>query len=72
MYHKALPDFIVAVKSVTKNNIHYHSLPVSVSLRLFTVGEDSRKVELLWENFYHQRCVLSVASYSLEDPQGKQ
>ncbi|MCJ8734808.1 hypothetical protein PDJAM_G00239600 [Pangasius djambal] len=42
------------------------------AVRLFTVREDSRKVELLWENFYHQRCVLSVASYSLEDPQGKQ
>ncbi|XP_017323749.2 WD repeat-containing protein 6 isoform X3 [Ictalurus punctatus] len=42
------------------------------AVRLFTVGEDSRKVELLWENFYHQRCVLSLASYSLEDPQGKQ
>lgn len=70
--YKAVPDFIVAVQSVTKNNRHYHSLSLSVCLRLFSVGEDSKKVELLWENFYHQRCVLSVASYSLEDPQGKQ
>ncbi|KAI5610329.1 WD repeat-containing protein 6 [Silurus asotus] len=42
------------------------------AVRLFTVREESRKVELVWENFYHQRCVLSVASYSFEDPQGKQ
>ncbi|KAK2841263.1 hypothetical protein Q7C36_012842 [Tachysurus vachellii] len=42
------------------------------AVRIFTVGEDSRKVELLWENFYHQRCVLTVASYSFEDLQGKQ
>ncbi|XP_049341555.1 WD repeat-containing protein 6 isoform X2 [Astyanax mexicanus] len=42
------------------------------AVRIFSVGEDSRKVELLWESFYHQRCVLSVASYSLEDIYGKQ
>uniref|UniRef100_W5LJY3 tRNA (34-2'-O)-methyltransferase regulator WDR6 n=1 Tax=Astyanax mexicanus TaxID=7994 RepID=W5LJY3_ASTMX len=41
------------------------------AVRIFSVGEDSRKVELLWESFYHQRCVLSVASYSLEDIYGK-
>ncbi|XP_072537657.1 tRNA (34-2'-O)-methyltransferase regulator WDR6 isoform X2 [Salminus brasiliensis] len=41
------------------------------AVRLFNVGEDSRKVELQWESFYHQRCVLSVASYSLMDVHGK-
>ncbi|XP_026863401.2 WD repeat-containing protein 6 [Electrophorus electricus] len=41
------------------------------ALRLFSVKEDCRKIELLWETFYHQRCVLSVASYRLEDAQGQ-
>ncbi|XP_017578708.1 WD repeat-containing protein 6 [Pygocentrus nattereri] len=42
------------------------------AVRLFTLAKDSKKIELLWETFYHQRCVLSVASYSLEDLHGKQ
>ncbi|KAK3540294.1 hypothetical protein QTP70_029608 [Hemibagrus guttatus] len=58
--------------------VHEHTEEILLTLacsdgavRLFTVGEGRRKVELLWENFYHQRCVLTVASYNLEGPQGK-
>ncbi|KAM3618800.1 uncharacterized protein V6R79_025090 [Siganus canaliculatus] len=40
------------------------------ALRLFTVSEDKHQIELLWETFHHQRCVLSVASCSLEDGKG--
>ncbi|KAI4874539.1 hypothetical protein NFI96_029014 [Prochilodus magdalenae] len=42
------------------------------AVRLFTLMKDSRKIELLWESFYHQRCVLSVTSCSVEDLYGKQ
>ncbi|XP_062855151.1 WD repeat-containing protein 6 [Trichomycterus rosablanca] len=41
------------------------------AVRLFSVREDSRTVELLWESFHHQRCVLSAASCRVADPQGK-
>ncbi|XP_065817457.1 WD repeat-containing protein 6 [Labrus bergylta] len=40
------------------------------AIRLFSVIEGKRQIELLWETFYHQRCVLSVAPCSLEDRQG--
>ncbi|XP_066499884.1 WD repeat-containing protein 6 isoform X2 [Hoplias malabaricus] len=42
------------------------------AVRIFTLREDNKKMELLWESFYHKRCVLSVASCSLEDQHGKQ
>ncbi|KAL4645967.1 WD repeat-containing protein 6 [Arapaima gigas] len=41
-------------------------------LRLFSVSETDRKVQLLWECSYHQRCVLSIASCCLEDPKGNE
>ncbi|KAI3357252.1 hypothetical protein L3Q82_015701 [Scortum barcoo] len=37
------------------------------ALRLFSVSEVKRHIDLLWETLYHQRCVLSVATCSLED-----
>ncbi|XP_052419470.1 WD repeat-containing protein 6 [Carassius gibelio] len=37
------------------------------AVRLFSVTESSSSVDMLWECFYHQRCVLSVATYKLED-----
>ncbi|KAM9785654.1 tRNA (34-2'-O)-methyltransferase regulator WDR6 [Neosynchiropus ocellatus] len=40
------------------------------AIRLFSICEAQRKVHLLWETFHHQRCVLSVATCSLEDGQG--
>uniref|UniRef100_UPI0037E7D2A2 tRNA (34-2'-O)-methyltransferase regulator WDR6 n=1 Tax=Semicossyphus pulcher TaxID=241346 RepID=UPI0037E7D2A2 len=40
------------------------------ALRLFSVSEVKRQIDLLWEAFYHQRCVLSVATCSLEDGKG--
>ncbi|XP_034551139.1 WD repeat-containing protein 6 [Notolabrus celidotus] len=40
------------------------------ALRFFSVSEVKRQIDLLWETFYHQRCVLSVATCSLEDSQG--
>ncbi|XP_051280422.1 WD repeat-containing protein 6 [Dicentrarchus labrax] len=40
------------------------------ALRLFSVSEVKCQIELLWETFYHQRCVLSVAACSLEDGKG--
>nr|XP_023691042.1 WD repeat-containing protein 6 [Paramormyrops kingsleyae] len=42
------------------------------ALRLFSLTETSGRFQLLWETFYHQRCVLSVATYLLKDPQGCQ
>ncbi|XP_065103166.1 tRNA (34-2'-O)-methyltransferase regulator WDR6 [Paramisgurnus dabryanus] len=41
------------------------------AVRLFSVIESSRRIEMLWECFYHKRCVLSVATYMLEDSKGK-
>uniref|UniRef100_A0A673HGX0 tRNA (34-2'-O)-methyltransferase regulator WDR6 n=1 Tax=Sinocyclocheilus rhinocerous TaxID=307959 RepID=A0A673HGX0_9TELE len=41
------------------------------AVRLFCVTESSRSVDMLWESFYHQRCVLSVATYKLEDSQDR-
>ncbi|XP_056319511.1 LOW QUALITY PROTEIN: WD repeat-containing protein 6 [Danio aesculapii] len=41
------------------------------AVRLLSVNESSRSVDVLWECFYHQRCVLSVATYKLEDSQGR-
>ncbi|XP_040008393.1 WD repeat-containing protein 6 [Xiphias gladius] len=41
------------------------------AVRLFSVSEVKRQVDSLWETFYHQRCVLSVATCSLEDGKGK-
>lgn len=38
--------------------------------RLFSVSDVKRQIDLLWETFYHQRCVLSVATCSLEDGTG--
>ncbi|XP_071331330.1 tRNA (34-2'-O)-methyltransferase regulator WDR6 [Trachinotus anak] len=40
------------------------------AVRLFSVREVERQIDLLWETFYHQRCVLSVATCSLEDGEG--
>ncbi|TRY66844.1 hypothetical protein DNTS_033019 [Danionella cerebrum] len=40
------------------------------AVRLLSVVESSRSVDILWECFYHQRCVLSVATYAQEDTQG--
>ncbi|CAK6972916.1 WD repeat-containing protein 6 [Scomber scombrus] len=40
------------------------------AVRLFSVSEVKHQIVLLWENFYHQRCVLSVATCSLEDGKG--
>ncbi|XP_029290941.1 LOW QUALITY PROTEIN: WD repeat-containing protein 6-like [Cottoperca gobio] len=40
------------------------------ALRLFSVSEVKHQIDLLWEMFYHQRCVLSVAACSLEDGKG--
>ncbi|KAM9350552.1 tRNA (34-2'-O)-methyltransferase regulator WDR6 [Symphorus nematophorus] len=40
------------------------------ALRLFSVSEVTRQIDLLWETFCHQRCVLSVATCSLEDGKG--
>ncbi|XP_028309939.1 tRNA (34-2'-O)-methyltransferase regulator WDR6 [Gouania willdenowi] len=37
------------------------------AVRLFSVNEVKGQMDLLWESFYHQRCVLSVASCCLED-----
>ncbi|XP_051508507.1 WD repeat-containing protein 6 [Myxocyprinus asiaticus] len=42
------------------------------AVRLFSVTESSRRVEMRWECFYHQRCVLSIATYKLEDTNCKQ
>ncbi|XP_038579333.1 WD repeat-containing protein 6 [Micropterus salmoides] len=41
------------------------------ALRLFSVSDVKCQIDLLWETFYHQRCVLSVASCSLEDGKGR-
>uniref|UniRef100_A0A3B4UVC7 tRNA (34-2'-O)-methyltransferase regulator WDR6 n=1 Tax=Seriola dumerili TaxID=41447 RepID=A0A3B4UVC7_SERDU len=40
------------------------------AVRLFSVSEVRRHIDLLWETFHHQRCVLSVATCSLEDGTG--
>ncbi|CAN9515743.1 unnamed protein product [Ophioblennius macclurei] len=40
------------------------------AVRLFSLNEDKRQIDLLWETFHHQRCVLSVATCSLEDDRG--
>ncbi|XP_074537133.1 tRNA (34-2'-O)-methyltransferase regulator WDR6 [Halichoeres trimaculatus] len=40
------------------------------ALRLFSVSEVKHQIDLLLETFYHQRCVLSVATCSLEDRKG--
>ncbi|KAG9340302.1 hypothetical protein JZ751_021749 [Albula glossodonta] len=40
------------------------------AVRVFSVSEEDNKFQLLWESFYHQRCVLSVASCCLQDRQG--
>ncbi|KAM8862627.1 tRNA (34-2'-O)-methyltransferase regulator WDR6 [Spinachia spinachia] len=37
------------------------------AVRLFSVSEVKHQIDLLWETFYHQRCVLSVAACSLQD-----
>ncbi|TSO77718.1 WD repeat-containing protein 6 [Bagarius yarrelli] len=55
-----------------KRRNRHKTVKMDPETRIFTVKEDSKKVVLVWENFYHQRCVLSVASHRLEDPQGKQ
>uniref|UniRef100_A0A3P9HUA1 tRNA (34-2'-O)-methyltransferase regulator WDR6 n=1 Tax=Oryzias latipes TaxID=8090 RepID=A0A3P9HUA1_ORYLA len=36
------------------------------AVRLFSVTESKNHIELLWETCHHQRCVLSVATCSLE------
>ncbi|XP_024149465.1 WD repeat-containing protein 6 [Oryzias melastigma] len=36
------------------------------AVRLFSVTESKNRIDLLWETFHHQRCVLSVATCSLE------
>ncbi|XP_047453068.1 WD repeat-containing protein 6 [Mugil cephalus] len=40
------------------------------AVRLFSVSEVKCRIDLLWETFHHQRCVLSVATCSLEDDEG--
>uniref|UniRef100_A0A3B5L1F6 tRNA (34-2'-O)-methyltransferase regulator WDR6 n=1 Tax=Xiphophorus couchianus TaxID=32473 RepID=A0A3B5L1F6_9TELE len=40
------------------------------ALRLFSVNEGENQIDLLWETFYHQRCVLCVATCSLQDDKG--
>ncbi|XP_060931510.1 WD repeat-containing protein 6 [Limanda limanda] len=40
------------------------------AVRLFSVNEGKDRIDLLWETFHHQRCVLSVATCSLEDGKG--
>ncbi|XP_077575886.1 tRNA (34-2'-O)-methyltransferase regulator WDR6 isoform X1 [Stigmatopora nigra] len=40
------------------------------AVRLFSFSECKRQIDLLWETFYHQRCVLSVATCSLQDGKG--
>ncbi|KAK7884616.1 hypothetical protein WMY93_027739 [Mugilogobius chulae] len=40
------------------------------AVRLFSVSEVNRHIDLLWESFYHQRCVLSVSTCCLRDTQG--
>ncbi|XP_054624335.1 WD repeat-containing protein 6 isoform X2 [Dunckerocampus dactyliophorus] len=40
------------------------------AVRLFSVSESKHQIDLLWETFHHQRCVLSVATCSLEDGKG--
>ncbi|XP_075995101.1 tRNA (34-2'-O)-methyltransferase regulator WDR6 [Genypterus blacodes] len=40
------------------------------AVRLFSLSEVKGHIDLLWESFHHQRCVLSVATCSLEDGQG--
>ncbi|KAI1892194.1 hypothetical protein AGOR_G00130810 [Albula goreensis] len=40
------------------------------AVRVFSVSEEDNKFQLLWESFYHQRCVLSVAPCCLQDRQG--
>ncbi|XP_035991107.1 WD repeat-containing protein 6 [Fundulus heteroclitus] len=40
------------------------------ALRLFSVSEAESLIDLLWETFYHQRCVLCVATCSLQDDKG--
>lgn len=40
------------------------------AIRLFSVNEENRHIEMLCESFHHQRCVLSVATCCLEDTQG--
>lgn len=42
----------------------------TVFSRLLSISEVKHQIELLWETFYHQRCVLSVAACSLEDSTG--
>ncbi|XP_029974317.1 tRNA (34-2'-O)-methyltransferase regulator WDR6 isoform X2 [Salarias fasciatus] len=40
------------------------------AIRLLSVSEGKRQIDLLWETFHHQRCVLSVATCNLEDDKG--
>ncbi|XP_047233792.1 WD repeat-containing protein 6 [Girardinichthys multiradiatus] len=40
------------------------------ALRLFSVSEAENQIDLLWETFFHQRCVLCVATCSLQDGKG--
>ncbi|KAG5837850.1 hypothetical protein ANANG_G00217400 [Anguilla anguilla] len=40
------------------------------AVRVFSVSEVDRKFQLLWESFYHQRCVLSLAPCWMEDRLG--
>ncbi|KAJ3586980.1 hypothetical protein NHX12_013371 [Muraenolepis orangiensis] len=40
------------------------------AIRVFSISEFKGHIDLLWESFYHQRCVLSVAACCLADPTG--
>uniref|UniRef100_A0A1A7XCZ8 tRNA (34-2'-O)-methyltransferase regulator WDR6 n=1 Tax=Iconisemion striatum TaxID=60296 RepID=A0A1A7XCZ8_9TELE len=40
------------------------------AVRFFSVSEGKNRIDLLWETFHHLRCVLSVATCSLEDEKG--
>ncbi|XP_028822609.1 tRNA (34-2'-O)-methyltransferase regulator WDR6 [Denticeps clupeoides] len=41
------------------------------AVRMFGVCESAGVADPLWESFHHQRCVLSVARLSLQDPSGE-
>lgn len=47
------------------------SVPTAASHRWFGVWEHAGRVELFWECFYHQRCVLSIAAQRLQSPLGQ-
>uniref|UniRef100_A0A8C6SBP4 tRNA (34-2'-O)-methyltransferase regulator WDR6 n=1 Tax=Neogobius melanostomus TaxID=47308 RepID=A0A8C6SBP4_9GOBI len=57
----------MAVLEQTPNSLILAVACSDGSIRLFSVSEVSRHIELLSESFHHQRCVLSVSTCCLED-----